>query len=441
MKINIVDKREENRSHEFYYPDGLKNFIEFLNENKTPIHDDIINIKTTDDSDVVVEIALQYNLSYSENIFCFANNINTIDGGTHLSGFKLGLTRALNNYISANNLIKKESVELKGDDFREGITAVISVKVPDPQFEGQTKNKLGNSEVSSIVSNLVYNKLSTFLDENPEVSKKIIKKCINSAVAREAARKARQLARRKNAMYMGGLPGKLADCSEEDPEKSEIFIVEGDSAGGSAKLARNREFQAILPLKGKILNVEKARIDKIMSHDEISAMIQVFGTGFEGTDENNFDISKLRYKKIIIMTDADVDGAHIRTLLLTFFYRYLPSLIKNGNIYVSQPPLYKIKTGKKEHYIFNDENKDILIQELESSNKKYTLQRFKGLGEMNPEQLSTTTMDPATRKLFQVKLDDDVEADRVFTMLMGEEVKPRRDFIEENSTNVKNLDI
>ena len=388
-----------------------------------------------------VEIAFQYNETYSENIFCFANNINTIDGGTHLSGFRAGLTRTINNYISKNNILKNKKVDLKGDDLREGMTAVISVKLGDPQFEGQTKNKLGNSEVAGIVSSDMTKYLGEFLEENPSIAKKIIDKCVNSAIAREAARKARQLARRKNILDGGGLPGKLADCSEKDPSKCEVFLVEGDSAGGSAKMGRDRNFQAILPLKGKILNVEKARVDKIISHEEIQVMIQAFGTGFgKSEDGDGFNIDKLRYHKIIIMTDADVDGSHIRTLLLTFLFRHMPGLVQGGFVYIAVPPLYKIKIGKKEQYVFSDEEKEAVVAEL-GDKKNLTIQRFKGLGEMNPDQLADTTMNPETRKLLQVKLEDVVEADRIFTMLMGEEVPPRKKFIEENASKVTNLDV
>ena len=440
ITITIIDERSEEKSHEFCYPGGLSSFISYLDENKTPLHSEPICFNQSRDN-IELEIAMQYNDSYTENIFSFANNINTIDGGTHLSGFKKGLTRCINTYISKNNLLKNNKVEMKGEDLREGLTAVISVKLSDPQFEGQTKTKLGNSVVSGIVESFVVDVLGMFLEENPSISKKIIEKCINSAVAREAARKARQLARRKTVMDGGGLPGKLADCSEKDPKKCEIFIVEGDSAGGSAKMGRDRTFQAILPLKGKILNVEKARIDKVISHEEIQIIVQALGTGFgKNVDDEGFDISKLRYSKIIIMTDADVDGAHIRTLLLTFFFRHMPQLIENGNVYIAQPPLYRIKSGNEERYVFNDEEKDMILNEW-NERKNISLQRYKGLGEMNPEQLADTTMNPDTRMLLNVKMEDVVEADRVFTMLMGEEVEPRRRFIEKNATKVKNLDI
>jgi DNA gyrase subunit B len=440
ITIKIVDERSEGKIHEFCYPGGLVSFISFLDENKTPLHSEPIYFSQEKEG-TEIEIALQYNDSYSENIFSFANNINTIDGGTHLSGFKKGLTRSINSYISHNNLMKNNKVEMRGEDLREGLTAVVSVKLTDPQFEGQTKTKLGNSNIQGIVEASIFELLITFLEENPSIAKKIIDKCINSAIAREAARKARQIARRKSVMDGGGLPGKLADCQEKDPSKCEIFIVEGDSAGGSAKMGRDRKFQAILPLKGKILNVEKARIDKIISHDEIQIIVQALGTGFGSSEEEDgFNIDKLRYHKIIIMTDADVDGSHIRTLLLTFLFRHMRSLIENGNVYIAQPPLYKIKKGKEERYVFNDEEKEIILKEWEEK-KNIVIQRYKGLGEMNPEQLADTTMNPEFRKLLQVKLDDFVEADRIFTMLMGEEVDPRRKFIETNATKVENLDI
>lgn len=440
VTITINDERSEEKFHEFCYPGGLSSFISYLDENKTPLHSEPICFNQSRDN-IELEIAMQYNDSYTENIFSFANNINTIDGGAHLSGFKKGLTRCINTYISKNNLLKNNKVEIKGEDLREGLTAVISVKLSNPQFEGQTKTKLGNSIVSGIVESFVVDVLGMFLEENPSISKKIIEKCINSAVAREAARRARQIARRKTVMDGGGLPGKLADCSEKDPNKCEIFIVEGDSAGGSAKMGRDRTFQAILPLKGKILNVEKARIDKVISHEEIQIIVQALGTGFgKNVDDEGFDISKLRYNKIIIMTDADVDGAHIRTLLLTFFFRHMPELIEKGNVYIAQPPLYKIKSGSGERYVFNDEEKDLILKEW-SERKNISIQRYKGLGEMNPEQLADTTMNPDTRILLNVKMEDVVEADRVFTMLMGEEVEPRRRFIENNATKVKNLDI
>ncbi|MBD3345588.1 MAG: DNA topoisomerase (ATP-hydrolyzing) subunit B [Chitinivibrionales bacterium] len=442
VRITINDDRVEDKKHDFCYPGGLISFVQFLDENKTPLHHEPIYFQKGIEK-IEIEIAMQYNDSYAENLFSFANNINTIDGGTHLSGFKKALTRTINTYIGKYNLIKNNKIELRGEDLREGLTAVISVKLPDPQFEGQTKHRLGNSDIMGIVESAVNNIFATFLEENPPVAKKITEKCINSAIARDAARKARQLARRKTVMDGGGLPGKLADCQERNPGNCEIFVVEGDSAGGSAKMGRDRTFQAILPLKGKILNVEKARIDKVISHDEIQALVQALGTGFgqsENGEEDGFNIDKLRYHKIIIMTDADVDGSHIRTLLLTFFFRHMPDLIEKGFVYIAQPPLYKIKSGKEERYVFTDEGKQKVVEEWKER-KNLSLQRYKGLGEMNPDQLAETTMNPETRRLLKVKLEDSVEADRIFTMLMGEEVEPRRRFIEQNAEKVQNLDI
>ncbi len=441
IRITIADERSEDKKHEFCYPGGLISFIKYLDENKIPMHEEPIYFLQERDG-MEIEIVMQYNDSYLENIFSFANNINTVDGGTHLMGFKRGLTRALNNYITSYNLLKgNTSLEIKGEDLREGLTAVISVKLPNPQFEGQTKGKLGNSEVATTVEASVVEVLGAYLEENPPVAKKIVEKCINSAIAREAARKARQLARRKTLMDGGGLPGKLADCQERDPKKCELFLVEGDSAGGSAKMGRERAFQAILPLKGKILNVEKARIDKIIEHETIQDMVQALGTGFGNTeDEDGFSSDKVRYHKIIIMTDADVDGSHIRTLLLTFLFRHMPGLIEKGFVYIAQPPLYRVKAGKDEKYLFADEEKDKLVEAWKDK-KNVTVQRYKGLGEMNPDQLASTTMNPATRSLLQVKLEDGIEADKVFSMLMGEDVESRRKFIEENYYKVKNLDI
>ena len=440
VTISIIDERAGGKAHEFCYPGGLVSFITYLDENKTPLHPEPIYFLAQQENSEV-EVAMQYNDQYTENIYSFANNINTIDGGTHLSGFKKGLTRVINTYITENGLAKNSKVEMKGEDLREGLTALVSVKIPNPQFEGQTKSKLGNSEVMNIVETVVVDKLGAFLLENPAIAKKIIEKCVNSAIAREAARKARQLARRKTVMDGGGLPGKLADCSERDPSRCEIFVVEGDSAGGSAKMGRDRHFQAILPLKGKILNVEKARMDRVISHEEIQIIVQALGTGFGSNEEDDgFNIAKLRYHKLIIMTDADVDGSHIRTLLLTFLFRHMPGLIENGYVYIAQPPLFKVKAGKEEKYAFSDEEKDRFLAEWKEK-KNISVQRYKGLGEMNPEQLAETTMNPDTRILLQVKLQDFVEADRIFTMLMGEEVEPRRRFIEENAYKVKNLDI
>jgi DNA gyrase subunit B len=440
ITIRINDEREEKRSHVFQYPGGLISFVKFLDENKNTLNPAPMYFQDSAGG-IEIEIAMEYNDSYLENVFSFANNINTIDGGSHLSGFKKGLTRSMNNYLERNKLIKNDKLEISGEDFREGLTAVISVKLPNPQFEGQTKGKLGNTEVGGIVEGYICDRVGTYLEENPAIAKRIVEKCVNAAVAREAARKARQLARRKSVMDGGGLPGKLADCIESDPVKCEIFLVEGDSAGGSAKMGRDRRFQAILPLRGKILNVEKARIDKIISHEEIQIMVQAFGTGFGiSEDEDSFNVDKLRYHKIIIMTDADVDGAHIRTLLLTFFFRHMAQLIEKGYVYIAQPPLYRIKSGKEERYLFNDSEKERALVEF-SEKKNVSVQRYKGLGEMNPDQLAETTMNPGARRLLQVKLEDAVEADRIFTMLMGEEVEPRRKFIEENAEKVQNLDI
>jgi len=438
--ITIDDERPDGKRHEFCYPGGLVSFVEYLDENKTPLHPSPIHFQKTLGL-VEVEVALQYNDSYNESLFSFANNINTVDGGTHLSGFKKGLTRTINTYIAKYNLMRNDKLELRGEDLREGLTGVISVKLPNPQFEGQTKHRLGNTEIQGVVESAILDTLGTFFEENPPVARRIIDKCINAAVAREAARKARQLARRKTVMDGGGLPGKLADCQERDPARCEIFLVEGDSAGGSAKMGRERTFQAILPLKGKILNVEKARIDKILSHDEIRAMVQAFGTGFGNVeDEDSFNIANLRYGRIIIMTDADVDGAHIRTLLLTFLFRHMPGLVENGHVFIAQPPLFRLKAGSRERYVFSEEERDRVLAEW-GDKKNVAVQRYKGLGEMNPEQLAETTMNPATRRLLQVKLEDAIEADRVFTMLMGEEVEPRRRFIEENAEKVRNLDV
>jgi DNA gyrase subunit B len=440
IHITIKDERVEDKSHDFCYPGGLVSFIKYLDENKTILQAEPIYFLQEKDN-VLMEIVMEYNDGYAENIYSFANNINTIDGGTHLAGFKRGLTRVLNNYMTSYNLLKNNSLEIKGEDLREGLTAVISVKLPNPQFEGQTKTKLGNSEVATTVEASIVEVLGTFLEENPPIAKKIVEKCINSAIAREAARKARQLARRKTLMDGGGLPGKLADCSEREPEKCELFIVEGDSAGGSAKMGRDRRFQAILPLRGKILNVEKARIDKILEHETIQDMVQALGTGFGNTEEEDgFAAEKARYHKLIIMTDADVDGSHIRTLLLTFLFRHMVGLIERGYVYIAQPPLYRVKSGKEERYLFSDEQKDSLVEEWKEK-KNVTVQRYKGLGEMNPDQLASTTMNPETRTLLQVKLEDGIEADKVFTMLMGEDVASRRKFIEDNAYKVKDLDI
>jgi DNA gyrase subunit B len=434
VKIDISEEKT-GKSQTFQYEGGIVTFVKFLNENRTALHDRPIYVSNEKD-DISVEIALQYTDSYVENIFSYANNIATLEGGTHLSGFKTALTRTLNNYVQKNNLLKNASFSLSGEDVREGLTAVVSVKLANPQFEGQTKTKLGNSEVKGIVESILGEGLTTFLEENPSVAKGVFEKTISAARAREAARKARELTRRKSALESSSLPGKLADCSYEDPKHCEIYLVEGDSAGGSAKSGRDRRFQAILPLRGKILNVEKARLDKVLTNEEIRTIVTALGTGI-GTDE--FDIEKARYAKVIIMTDADVDGAHIRTLLLTFFFRHMPLLIEAGHVYIAQPPLYRLRKGKDEHFAYSEEQKDRLLKRL--GEKGVDLQRYKGLGEMNPEQLWKTTMNPETRTMLQVTLENAAEADRIFNTLMGEKVEPRRKFIEENATYVRNLDV
>ena len=434
LRITLKDERT-GQEKVFHAKGGLKEFVAYLDSTRTPIHKKPILIESKKDN-VEVEVALQYNDSYQENIFSFVNNIPTTEGGTHLVGFKGALTRSLNTYAQKNNLVKNGTVALSGEDVREGLTAVISVKVPDPQFEGQTKTKLGNSEVRGIVESIVGEGLSEFLEQNPAAAKRIIQKAINAAKSREAARRARELTRRKSALDSDTLPGKLADCSIKDPELSEIYLVEGDSAGGSAKQGRDRQFQAILPLRGKILNVEKASLEKILSNEEIKTMVTALGAGI-GSEE--FDSSKLRYGKIIIMTDADVDGSHIRTLLLTFFFRYMRELIEKGHVYIAQPPLYRLKKGNQEFYAFNDEERDEILNRLGKDGT--TVQRYKGLGEMNPEQLWKTTMDPETRTVLQVTIDDAVEADHIFSVLMGGKVEPRREFIEKNAQYVRNLDV
>ena len=440
LKITIEDLRvEPSKKSEFHFEGGLKSFIQFLNKNKEKIHPDPIYIEK--DGEVPVEIAFQYTTAYTENIYTFVNNINTVEGGTHLEGFKRALTKTFNDYAKEHNLLKEKDQNLQGEDIREGITAVISVKVKEPQFEGQTKTKLGNSEVSGVVQSLVNESLSSFLEENPSVAKAILEKCISASRAREAARKARELVRRKSALETTTLPGKLADCSSKNPDECEVYIVEGDSAGGSAKQGRDRKFQAILPLWGKMLNVEKARADKIYGNDKLNPVILAVGAGI-GAD---FDITKIRYGKVIIMADADVDGAHIRTLLLTFFFRYMRPLIENGNVFLAQPPLYKLsKKGMEDKYCYTDADLEKAYKELEEKgiNKdQLNLQRYKGLGEMNPEQLWETTMDPEKRILVKVTMDDAMQADETFTLLMGDEVEPRRKFIEKNAKFVKNLDI
>ena len=434
IEITITDE-DSGKVKTFHYKGGLISFIDYLNESRTPLHKKPIYIDGERDN-VEVEVAIQYNDSYIENIFTYVNNINTIEGGSHLVGFKSALTRTLNNYAQKNNLFKKEDSSFTGEDVREGLTAVISTKVMEPQFEGQTKTKLGNSEVKGITESIFGDGLASFLEENPSVGKRIIEKALTAARSREAARKARELTRRKSALEGGSLPGKLADCSSRDPAQCEIYLVEGDSAGGSAKQGRDRRFQAILPLKGKILNVEKARIDKILSNDEIRTIVSALGTSI-GAEE--FNPEKLRYHKIIIMTDADVDGSHIRTLLLTFFFRYMKELVDRGHIYIAQPPLYRIHKGKQEHYVYNDEERDEILKRM--GNNGFTLQRYKGLGEMNPDQLWQTTMDPEHRTNLQVTIEEAIEADHIFSILMGGNVDLRRKFIEDNAQYVKNLDI
>ncbi len=434
LRITLSDKRGDGRSESFHYEGGLVQFIEYLNEAKEAITPSVISIDNTRD-DVVVDVALQYNDSYSETILSFVNNINTIDGGTHLSGFRTALTRTLNDYGRKAGILKENESNLTGEDVREGLTAVVSVKVLEPQFEGQTKGKLGNSEVKGITDTIVSDGLRIYLEEHPAEAKKIIEKATNASRAREAARKARELTRRKNALEVSSLPGKLADCSEKDTTMTEIYLVEGDSAGGTAKQGRDRRYQAILPLRGKILNVEKARLDKILANAEIRSMITAFGTGI-GQD---FDITKSRYNKIIIMTDADVDGAHIRTLLLTFFYRYMRPLIEEGHVFIAQPPLYQIKKGQKQWYAYSDQELSDRLDEIGREN--ITIQRYKGLGEMNAEQLWDTTMNPEHRTILQVSMEDSIAADKIFSVLMGDKVEPRRKFIEDNAEYVRNLDL
>jgi DNA gyrase subunit B len=433
LEIILKDHRTE-KEETFHYKGGLSSFVSYINESKTPIFPKPIHFSASKDG-VEVEIAVQYNDGYSESVYSYVNNINTIEGGTHLTGFRTALTRTINNYAAKNNVLKKNDIALIGDDSREGLTAVVSVRVPDPQFEGQTKTKLGNSEVKGIVEAVTNDRLGEYFEENPSIAKKVVEKASAAAAAREAARKAKELTRRKTALDSASLPGKLADCSLDDPGMCEIYIVEGDSAGGSAKQARDRRYQAILPLRGKILNVEKSRLDKILSNEEIRTLITALGCGI-GED---FDVSKLRYHKVIIMTDADIDGSHIRTLILTFFFRYMRQLIDMGHIYIAQPPLFKIHQGKNDHYAYSDEERDRIVKGL--ANTGITIQRFKGLGEMNPEQLWKTTMEPETRTLLQVTLDDAAEADHLFSILMGTEIEPRAKFIQENAQYVRNLDI
>ncbi len=442
VTIALIDHREEDPDlgrEEYHYEGGVKDFVKYLDEARDGLMSDPIYVEGEMEN-VPVELAMSYNNSFTENVHSYVNNINTREGGTHISGFRRALTRSLKTYAEKNGLIKaKSKVSISGEDFREGLTAVLSVKVAEPQFEGQTKTKLGNSEVQSAVEVIVYEKLNDYLEENPKQAKKIIEKVVLAAEAREAARKARQLIQRKSVMSGGGLPGKLADCSINDPEHCEVYLVEGDSAGGSAKMGRNRSFQAILPLRGKILNVEKAKINKILENKEIQAMITALGTGVGHGDEE-FEVDKLRYHKIIIMTDADVDGSHIRTLLLTFFYRYMKPLIENGFVYIATPPLYKITFGKNIEYAWDDDNRDKIVRDLKKKKKKFDVSRYKGLGEMNPDQLWETTMDPETRTLQQVTVESAAGADKMFSMLMGDDVEPRRDFIERNA-KYANLDI
>lgn len=438
LKIILRDVREEEPKEEiFHYEGGIKEFVSYLNEGKTALYDDILYCEGTVNN-VYVEVALQHNDGYNENTISFVNNINTPEGGTQVEGFKRALTKTFNSYARTKKVLKDNEENLSGEDIREGLTAIISVKIEDPQFEGQTKQKLGNSEARAAVENVMSEQLTYFLEQNPNVGKIICEKAVLAQRARFAARNAREATRRKTALDVAALPGKLADCSDKDPKKCEIFIVEGDSAGGSAKKARTRATQAILPLRGKILNVEKARIDKIMANAEIRAMITAFGTGIQ----DDFDISKLRYDKIIIMTDADVDGAHIDTLMLTFFYRFMPELIKDGHVYLAMPPLYQVTRNKKNYYAYNDDELNKILTEIGRDNQN-KIQRYKGLGEMDASQLWETTMDPNTRILKQVKIDDETitEIDKTFTTLMGDEVEPRREFIEENAKFVQNLDV
>ena len=441
IQISISDNRLPTpKSHDFKFEGGLKEFVQFLNKNKTSIHKDPIYFEATRE-EVEMEMALIYNDTYNETLFSFVNNINTREGGTHLTGFRAALTRTINDYLRKSKHVKKMDESLSGDDVREGLTAVISVKVMDPQFEGQTKARLGNSEVKGIVESQVNESLVHYFDENPKVIDSIIEKCVLAAKARSAARRARELTRRKSFLESSGLPGKLADCSEKDPEKAEIYIVEGDSAGGSAKQGRDRQFQAILALWGKMLNVEKTRIDKVLANDKLQPIISSLGAGAG----NEFAVDKLRYHKVIIMADADVDGSHIRTLLLTFFYRYMTELIERGHVFIAMPPLYKIWYGKEVHYAYTDAERDRVLKEMRTNKEipidKISVQRYKGLGEMNPDQLWETTMNPETRNIMQIKMEDAVEAEDIFTTLMGEHVAPRREFIEENALSVSNLDV
>lgn len=435
IKIVLTDKREDEKQEIYHYEGGIKEFVAYLSRNKEVLHQEPIYVEGEKDG-IIAEVSLQYNDGYNENLYSFANNIDTIEGGTHLSGFKTALTRVINDYGKRFNHIKENDKNLSGDDIREGLTAVISIKISEPQFEGQTKTKLGNSEVRSVVDSIVGEGVSIFLEENPNIGKIIIEKALMAARARDAARKARELTR-KSVLERSSLPGKLADCSSKDPLECEIYIVEGDSAGGSAKQGRNRRFQAILPLRGKILNVEKQRLDRILTADSIKSMITAFGAGI-GED---FDESKLRYNRIIIMTDADVDGAHIRTLLLTFFFRYMRGLLDGGHVYIAQPPLYQVKKNKKEYYAYSDQELESILQEVGGKDSSTNIQRYKGLGEMNATQLWDTTMDPEKRVLLKATIEDAIAADEIFTILMGDKVEPRREFIQKNAKKVSNLDI
>ena len=434
VTINLVDKRDE-KEITFYFEGGISSFVKYLNLNRDPLHDVIFFEKEIDD--IGVEVAIQYTGSYSESVYAFANTINTIDGGTHLTGIRMALTRCINDYARKNSLLKDSDSNFSGDDTREGLTAIVSIKHPDPQFESQTKVKLMNPEVQTYVQQVVNDGFSSFLEQNSSTAKKIIQKCLTSARARAAARKARDLVIRKSALESLTLPGKLADCSERNPERTELYIVEGDSAGGSAKQGRDRHFQAILPLRGKILNTERARLDKILNNNEVKALISALGTSIG----DNFSLEGLRYHRIVIMTDADVDGAHIRTLLLTFFFRYMQPLIEAGHLFIAQPPLYLVSHGKQKQYVYTDEEMESLSKEITSNGGKFSLQRYKGLGEMNPDQLWETTMNPENRTLLQVNVEDAAEADRTFDMLMGAKVPPRRRFIQTHAKEVRNLDI
>ena len=453
LEIVLKDEREDDgQTDTFKFKGGLSDFVKYLDENNNPLHNKVITVNK-EDGDIPVDVALRYGNTYNDNILTFVNNINTIEGGTHLSGFRSALTRAMNNHATKNNLVKakkNEKIVLTGEDFREGLTAIISVKVPEPQFEGQTKTKLGNGDVKGIVDKIVYEGILDFLEQNPSIGRRVIEKALLAARSRSAARKARELIRRKSALGGSSLPGKLADCSNRDPVFCELYLVEGDSAGGSAKQGRDRRTQAILPLRGKVINSEKARIDKLLSNNEVQSMITALGAGFGGAEDEggeksagDFDIEKLRYHKIIIMTDADVDGSHIRTLLLTFFYRKMKEIIEGGFLYLALPPLYRVSQGKKESYAYDDNERDLLIERMSKDNKntKVSIQRYKGLGEMNPGQLWETTMDPETRTLMQVTVESAGEAAETFQNLMGNDVEARRTFIEKNAKFVANLDI